>query len=62
MEHLDPPPEQPVRDLLSGLIQQEKELGSLGTTLVLLLLCAGVEPAQKTPQECCFHPPSLEIQ
>jgi len=62
MEYLDPTSEASARELLSGLIQQRSELGSLGTALVLLMLCAGIEPAQKTAPECQFHtlPPPLQ--
>ncbi len=62
MEYLDPSPEASARDLLSGLIQQRNELGSLGTTLVLLMLCGGVEPARKTALESQFHTAPLALQ
>ncbi len=51
MRNDDPTDIQRTRDLLSGLIQQQDELGSLGHSLVALLLGAGVQPAFHTVEE-----------
>jgi hypothetical protein len=44
------------RELLSGLIQQQHDLGELGSNLVMLLLCAGIQPAFRNTLDCKFHP------
>jgi hypothetical protein len=62
MKKLDPTPEQRASELLSGLIQQQEELGPLGQHLVMLMLCAGIQPERRTPLECEFHVPPLTLQ
>ena len=57
MKNIDPTNNiQRTRDLLSGLIQQQDELGSLGYSLVILLLGAGVQPAFQTTKESLYLP------
>ncbi len=56
MKNDDPTNIQRTRDLLSGLIQQQDELGSLGYSLVILLLGAGVQPAFQTTKESLYLP------
>lgn len=53
---------QETRDLLSGLIAQQQSLGELGTSLLILLLCAGVQPSFTTEQDSKFHPAPACIQ
>ncbi|HFD86905.1 MAG TPA: hypothetical protein ENJ35_04425 [Gammaproteobacteria bacterium] len=53
---------QETRDLLTGLIQQQHTLDELGTSLLILLLCAGVQPSFKTEQDSKFHPAPAWMQ
>ncbi len=54
MDQKDPTDMQRTRDLLSGLIQQQDDLGALGYSLVILLLSAGIQPAFHTALETRF--------
>lgn len=49
-------------DLLSGLIKQQNELGSLGTSLIMLLLCTGIQPAFLDASDARFHTAPPDIQ
>jgi hypothetical protein len=43
------------RDLLSGLIQQQNELGELGKILILHLLSAGIQPHFRNAKDYRFQ-------
>ena len=55
MERHDPDELQRTRELLSGLIRQREELGTLGYSLVIALLSAGIRPAFQSALDSRFH-------